>query len=83
MSVRRHQIRSRCSKRWWEDHSRQVGQQEGEKEVGLSVSTLVMLRMICQLFYKLFPRFLSFFLFVFLECQVSVAPKPTQTKPEA
>lgn len=39
-----------------------------------------MFRMICQLFYKFFPRFLSFFS---LECLVSVAPKPTQTKPKA
>lgn len=41
-SVRRHLIRSRRSKRWWEDHSRLVGQQQGEREVGLSVTTLVM-----------------------------------------
>lgn len=78
MSVRRHPIRSRCSKRMV-GGSQQIGRadREREKEVGLSISTLVFW-MICQLFYKLFPCFL-----LLLLCQVSVAPEPTQTKPKA
>lgn len=73
-SIRRHLVRSQCSRGWWEDHSR-----KGRwGEVGLSVSRLGMFRMICQLFYKLFPC-----LFVFFILRVSVAPKPTQTKPQA
>lgn len=67
MSIRRHPIRSRCSRRW-EDHSRQVGQRERKRRGGgrLSISTLVMFRMICQLFYKLFPCLLSFFFYFFI-----------------
>lgn len=61
------------------------GRITAEREVGLSVSTLGMFRMICQLYYKLFPRFFFYFVvsFCFLEREVSVAPEPTRTKTKA
>lgn len=64
VSAERRPIRSRCSKRWREDHSRKAWQRE--REVGLSVSTHGMFRMICQLYYKLFPQFVGFFVSLFV-----------------
>lgn len=86
ISIRRRPISSRCSKRWWEDHSIKAGQQERERErergASLSRNTWDVQDDMSAIL-QVIPLFVSLHFSPFVERHLSVAPGTNPDKAQS